>query len=236
MAIVISDTLYSEENMLRIWNDYWSENNKKYIKKARRDRPTTSKTELGIKNPLYYLIFDEGVPIAYSGIENNGTFYASAGMFVTPEYHRQGLSEKLLDKKLQKSGSKPYITFVNNLSPQWMGFLNRKGLIKADIDNLPDGMPENIVQKEIDAHGEDNVLIYNNSEVVKSWQEILKKKKKKKKYKSPPGVYTQPKLRESIHATLLAENTHGTAAGQWSGRKSQELNRRYRKRGGGFVN
>ena len=180
MAIVISDTLYSEENMLRIWNDYWSENNKKYIKKARRDRPTTSKTELGTKNPLYYLIFDEGVPIAYSGIENNGTFYASAGMFVIPEYHRQGLSEKLLDKKLQKSGSKPYITFVNNLSRYWMRFLNRKGLIKADIDNLPDGMPENIVQKEIDAHGEDNVLIYNNSEVVKSWQEILKKKKKGK--------------------------------------------------------
>ena len=56
MAIVISDTLYSEENMLRIWNDYWSENNKKYIKKARRDRPTTSKTELGTKNPLYYLM------------------------------------------------------------------------------------------------------------------------------------------------------------------------------------
>jgi hypothetical protein len=69
------------------------------------------------------------------------------------------------------------------------------------------------------------------------WFEILKKKKKKKKkYKSPTGVYTKPKLRESIHATLLGENTHGTAAGQWSARKSQELNRRYQKAGGGFVN
>ena len=81
-----------------------------------------------------------------------------------------------------------------------------------------------------------------------SWEDIIHKKgkarrkagskkaKKKKKYKAPKGVYTKPKLRESIHATLLAENTHGTAADEWSGRKSQELNRRYRKRGGGFVN
>jgi len=69
------------------------------------------------------------------------------------------------------------------------------------------------------------------------WFEILKKKKKKKKkYKAPTGVYTKPKLRESIHATLLAEKTHGTAAGQWSARKSQELNRRYQEAGGGFVN
>lgn len=75
-----------------------------------------------------------------------------------------------------------------------------------------------------------------NRALGKSWQEILKKKKKKTKYKAPAGVYTKPKLRERIHATLLNQNTHGTAAGQWSGRKSQELNRRYQKEGGGFVN
>ena len=64
-----------------------------------------------------------------------------------------------------------------------------------------------------------------------SWKEVLKKK-----YKAPKGVYTKPTLREEIHADLLAEDTHGTKAGDWSGRKSQKLNRRYRKRGGGFVN
>ncbi len=69
-----------------------------------------------------------------------------------------------------------------------------------------------------------------------TWQDVLKRKKKKKKYKAPPGVYTNPKLRERIHSTLLNQNTHGTGKGKWSGRKSQELNRRYRKAGGGFVN
>lgn len=72
---------------------------------------------------------------------------------------------------------------------------------------------------------------YASGYVKKSWQEILKKK-----YKAPKGVYTKPRLRERIHATLLNENTHGTAAGKWSARKSQELNRRYQKAGGGFVN
>lgn len=88
-----------------------------------------------------------------------------------------------------------------------------------------------------------------NRTLGKSWQDILKRKsgtrgqkarkkrkKKKAKYKAPAGVYTQPKLRERIHNTLLNQNTHGTAAGQWSARKSQELNRRYQKAGGGFVN
>ena len=80
---------------------------------------------------------------------------------------------------------------------------------------------------------------YRYEEALKSdWWDTVKarKKKKKKKYKAPPGVYTKPKLRERIHATLLNESTHGTAAGKWSARKSQELNRRYKKAGGGFVN
>jgi len=63
------------------------------------------------------------------------------------------------------------------------------------------------------------------------WFEILKKK-----YKAPKGAYTNPKLREEIHSELKNKNTHGTAKGEWSGRKSQELNRLYQKRGGGFVN
>ena len=76
------------------------------------------------------------------------------------------------------------------------------------------------------------------------WFEILKrkrrkatkKKKKKSGYTAPKGVYTNPKLRERIHRRLMNKNTHGTAAGQWSARKSQELNRLYQQAGGGFVN
>lgn len=76
-----------------------------------------------------------------------------------------------------------------------------------------------------------------------SWEEVLKKKptrsertKRKYTYKVPKGVYTNPKLRAKIHRRLWAKNTHGTGKYQWSGRKSQELNRLYQKEGGGFVN
>ena len=76
---------------------------------------------------------------------------------------------------------------------------------------------------------------YLSESKIEKWQDILHKKRKSK-YKAPPGVYTNPKLRERIHATLLNQNTHGTGKGKWSARKSQELNRRYKKAGGGFVN
>lgn len=74
------------------------------------------------------------------------------------------------------------------------------------------------------------------------WFDLLKKKpsrrerkQRKYTYKVPKGVYTKPALRAKIHRRLWAKNTHGTGKYQWSGRKSQELNRLYQKEGGGFV-
>lgn len=173
MAVSLSNRLYPEEDMLMIWNDYWGNNNEKYTKVPRRERPSI-KTKLSTINPKYHIAFDGEIPIAYSGIEDNGTFVASAGVYIIPEYQKRGLSEKLLDMKLEEAGSKPYITFINNLNSYWINFLNRKGLHKADLENLPDGIPKEVAQKEIDAYGENNVLIYS-SRVTKSWSNILVK-------------------------------------------------------------
>jgi hypothetical protein len=173
MAVTISNQLYSEEDMLEIWNGYWTNNNKSYLKSPRRER-ASMKTPLSTVRPMYFIAYDGEVPVAYSGIEDNGTFNASAGIYIIPEYQKERLAEPLLDKKLEKTGSKPYITFINNLEPYWVRFLNRKGLIKADINNLPNGVPKDIVQTEIDAYGEDNVLVYHNV-VTKAWHLILKR-------------------------------------------------------------
>jgi len=48
------------------------------------------------------------------------------------------------------------------------------------------------------------------------------------------GVYTKPKMRESLFKSIKARATHGTAAGQWSARKAQLLAKTYKARGGGY--
>ena len=48
------------------------------------------------------------------------------------------------------------------------------------------------------------------------------------------GNYTKPELRKRIVSQVKASATHGTGAGQWSGRKSQVLAKRYKAAGGGY--
>lgn len=48
------------------------------------------------------------------------------------------------------------------------------------------------------------------------------------------GNYTKPELRKRIFNSVKAANTGGTAAGQWSARKSQVLAKRYKAAGGGY--
>lgn len=140
------------------------------------------------------------------------------------------------DKHL--GSSKPKITLLNPIEGTDFGRLSsyvesRGGMRIENYSQVDDVMEEEMYNEM------KKLPMYRYppyKEEVKKWQEVLKKKKKKKKYKAPAGVYTNPKLRERIHATLLNQNTHGTAAGKWSARKSQELNRRYKKAGGGFVN
>lgn len=47
--------------------------------------------------------------------------------------------------------------------------------------------------------------------------------------------YTHPDLRDRLKRALLAEDTAGTRAGQWSARKSQLLRHRYEAAGGGYI-
>lgn len=48
------------------------------------------------------------------------------------------------------------------------------------------------------------------------------------------GNYTKPGMRKSLFESIKAQNTQGTAAGQWSARKSQLLAKQYKARGGGY--
>ena len=179
MNITIPNQMYSENKMLKIWNSYWSKNNKEYLKKPRRERPTV-KTPLSTENPMYFMAFDGEIPVGYCGIEDNGSFFASAGVYVVPEYQGKKISSNLMKKRLDKvdSANKPIIAFINNKNlPEgtWYNAWKRKGWKKADLENLPENLPANIVKKEIEAYGQDYVLIYSKDNISKAWFNILKR-------------------------------------------------------------
>ena len=48
------------------------------------------------------------------------------------------------------------------------------------------------------------------------------------------GNYTKPEMRKRIVSQVKAAATHGTAAGQWSGRKAQLVAKKYKAAGGGY--
>ena len=48
------------------------------------------------------------------------------------------------------------------------------------------------------------------------------------------GNYTKPGMRKSMFESIKAQAVQGTAAGQWSARKSQLLAKRYKAAGGGY--
>ena len=48
------------------------------------------------------------------------------------------------------------------------------------------------------------------------------------------GVYTKPSMRKRLFEQIKGSATQGTKAGQWSGRKSQLLAKKYKAAGGGY--
>lgn len=48
------------------------------------------------------------------------------------------------------------------------------------------------------------------------------------------GNYTKPSMRKSLFESIKGQAVQGTAAGQWSARKSQLLAKQYKARGGGY--
>ena len=48
------------------------------------------------------------------------------------------------------------------------------------------------------------------------------------------GNYTKPGMRKALFNQIKSSATQGTAAGQWSARKSQLLAKQYKAKGGGY--
>lgn len=64
--------------------------------------------------------------------------------------------------------------------------------------------------------------------------ELYAKGGKTKSTVNAAGNYTKPEMRKRIFNSVKAAAIVGTGAGQWSGRKSQVLAKRYKAAGGGY--
>jgi hypothetical protein len=59
-------------------------------------------------------------------------------------------------------------------------------------------------------------------------------KKKANSKVNAAGNYTKPAMRESLFKSIKSRAVQGTAAGQWSARKSQLLAKQYKAKGGRY--
>jgi hypothetical protein len=60
-------------------------------------------------------------------------------------------------------------------------------------------------------------------------------KPKAKSTVNAAGNYTKPEMRKALFNSIKGRATQGTAAGQWSARKSQLVAKKYKAAGGGYT-
>ena len=170
--VEVSDKIYSETEMLDLWNV----NNPEDKKLPRRQR-THLKTKLTTEKPEYFLAMIDDKPVGYAGFEDNGSFYATSGVFVIPKMRGSGVSYILNQKRLNILRQKPSIASVNISTfakskwiKHWEGQGWRFGLQDGEV---PDEIPMGVYQKEINAYGRKNVGILDSR--LTKWQQQLRR-------------------------------------------------------------
>jgi len=78
-----------------------------------------------------------------------------------------------------------------------------------------------VIRKIKKRDGDDPVTVYKDGGKVKSRV-------------NEAGNYSKPGMRKSLFNQIKNSATQGTAAGQWSARKSQLLAKKYKAKGGGY--
>ena len=158
--------------MLKLWN----ESNPNDKKLPRKERPTL-KTDLTTHNPVFFLAFQDDKPIAYAGYEDNGSFYATAGIYVTPEKRVGGVSYLLNQKRLKVLRQKPSIASVNISvfsKGKWIDHWEEQGWkFNLKDEEIPMEIPMGVYKKEINAYGRKNVGVLDDR--LAKWMQVLRK-------------------------------------------------------------
>ena len=163
--------IYTETEMLDLWNSFWSEVSPK---SPRKDRPNLG--PLSKDNPKYLIALDGDKIVGYSGWVNKPTYNVLAGSTVIPEYRNQRISSNLIDKRMQLINDKPIIVSINNKNlpeGQWMAAFERRGWIKNPTDEeIPEGLPIEAVESERKRIGGEKLLVWNPNSMNKAWNVV----------------------------------------------------------------
>jgi len=169
--ITYPSKIYTETELLDLWNSFWSEVNPKV---PRKDRPFVS--PLSKDNPKYLIALDGDKIVGYSGWVNKPTYNVLAGSNVISEYRNQRISSNLIDKRMQLINDKPIIVSINNKNlpeGQWMAAFERRGWIKNPTDEeIPEGLPIEAVESERKRIGGEKLLVWNPNSMNKAWNVV----------------------------------------------------------------
>ena len=170
MAIIYPDDVFTESRMLDMWNEEWEDT---YPKRLPRKDRTTLPTDLSVDNAMYYIALDEDKIVGYCGWVDKGTYYVTAGIYIIPEYQGKNIATKLMEKRRKKTSSKPVIASLNNENlpkGSWREAWARRGWIfNPTPEQIPKGIPLEIVEKEKEGWGAELVAVYSPDAMNKAW-------------------------------------------------------------------
>ncbi len=173
--------IYSEEEMLNLWNSYWSETRDGNWESIHSQSKSPRKTRLtlsphSMKNPKYIIALLGDKIVGYSGWVENDNYIVLAGSTVATPYQRQKISSNLIDKRMELIKDKPILVSINNKTiPDngWMAAFERRGWIKNPTDEeIPEGLPLEVVESERKRIGGEKIAIWNPNAMNKSWNII----------------------------------------------------------------
>jgi len=148
------------------------------------------------------------------------THVLSAYRFGDSKVKRAAVQAKDLSQAVTHLSKDEFGDYLNNK----VGFTLR--------DKYPDSEKDAMNELAQLINTRDKKLYFKN----KNNEERIQRKKggKAKSTVNKAGNYTKPGLRKRIFQRIKSQASHGTAAGKWSARKAQALDKAYKKAGGGY--
>lgn len=180
--ITYPSKIYTETEMLELWNSQWGESREEnwqkiyaQNKQPRKTRPTLS--PYSVDNVKYLIALDGDMIVGYSGWSEKKSYVVLAGSTVATPYRKKRISSNLIDKRMQLIKDKPILVSINNKTipnDGWIAAFQRRGWIKNPTDEeIPEGLPMEVVENERKRIGGDKILVWNPNSMNKAWN-ILK--------------------------------------------------------------